>query len=470
MFNMSQPVSKLVYPGSRIAPARPRLEALVKAACAPQGFWWMSGIEGSTIPHIEADQFEWIQHYRFWNEDLTMMRQELTANWVRLVFPWYKINPAPGQYDWGWIDRVVNRAAELGFQIVLDPIHFGTPLWLTAGFGEPDFPQYAAEYFEQVARRYGAIEAVTAFVPHNEPAISAMFGGLLGEWPPYHKSRAEHNKLLTNIAKGVVLAVQAVSAEVAEPIFLHIEALDQAATKQPEASLELLEEIALINERRFLGYDLISGRVASTHRLTEELLASGVSEADLSWLQHNGRELDILGLDFYSYSEAWLKQNVQGQFEQERDGHGPTTVRLYAEGLDSSRVNLAASRPAGLFQLIEAYYARYQRPIVLTETDYLGSVDERAAWLGYTIEEVARLRQSGVPVLGYTWWGATDHLNWGMALKERNTIHPVGLWSLVPEADGTLKRIRTSLVDRFRGYTETATTSIGAVELSSSLP
>jgi beta-glucosidase len=423
---------------------------LIELANTSDGFWWMTGIEGSTVPHIGADEFEWIQHYDYWQEDLTMLRHELSANWIRIVFPWYKVNPALNSYDWDWMDRVIDKAAELGFQIALDPIHFGTPLWMEQGFGDPDFAQHAATYFGQIARRYGKIEAVTAFVPHNEPTITALFGGLFGEWPPYRRSPQDFNRLLVEISKGMVLARQAVQAEVNEPIFLYVDAVDQAATRQPHSSTRLQTEIENINLRRFLCYDLVSGKVDHTHPLTETLLADQVKAEDLTWLLKHGAELDILGINFYSHSEVWLDETVDGEIRHERGAHADPTIRLYQAGLSSFEVNRQAPRPAGLFDLMKDYWQRYQRPLVLTETNYYGTVGERQAWLGYTLDEITRLRLAGIPVLGYTWWGATDPLNWGQALKERNQIHPVGLWSLEPQTDGKMARIRTNLVDSFQ--------------------
>ncbi len=458
---MTLSLNQVTPPGLLKTPSR--LQKLVESGHTAQGFWWMTGIEGSTIPHIQADEFEWIQHYQFWNEDLTMIRRDLEANWLRLVFPWYKVNPARGKYNWDWMDRVIDRAAKLGFQIALDPIHFGTPLWMADGFGEPDFPEYAGEYFSQVARRYGKIEQIQAFVPHNEPSITALFGGLFGDWPPYKHSQAGYNHLIAEIAKGIVLAQQAVRAEVSDPVFLHIDAVDQAATLEDKPSEQLLEEISLINERRFLCYDLLSGRVNSSHRLTNWLLQNGLNENQLLWLEANGSDPDIVGIDFYTHSEAWVSQTPDGNFSQDRQSHALPTVQLYEKGYSSSRINAEAPRPGGLHAILKAYYERYQRPMVVTETDFCGTVAERHAWLDYTLEEIKRSREENLPVIGYTWWGATDHLNWGMALKERNNIHPVGLWSLVPQFDGTMARHKTSLVDTFRGYTESPQAIIGEI-------
>jgi len=443
---LSEPLTKPTSPYSN-------LEKILGTDQPSRNFWWMTGIEGTTIPQIGADEFEWIQHYRFWNEDLTMIRQELGANAIRLCFPWYKINPEKGKFDWEWMDQVVGRAAELDFKIALNPIHFGTPLWLEQSFGNTDFPKYAAEYFNLIARRYGSIEQVVAFVPHNEPTITARFGGLSGDWPPYHKSKPEYYRLLLNIAKGIVLSQEAVRAEIVDPVFLYIDAVGKFGTRSPFPSARVLKEIEYNNTDRFLCYDLLSGKVDQFHPLAPDLQVNGINDGELDWFRDHALTLDIMGLDFYSYSECWVDETNDGKLVFETDAHGPATVQLTELGLSSREVNELAPRPGGIYGVLKEYYERYKRPLILTETDYMGTVEERAAWLKYSVAEVDRTRMEGLPVLGYTWWGATDHLNWGMALRERDSIHPVGLVSLVPQPDGTLERVRTLLVEDFRRHT-----------------
>lgn len=42
-----------------------------------------------------------------------------------------------------------------------------------------------------------------------------------------------------------------------------------------------------------------------------------------------------------------------------------------------------------------------------------------------------RLRQDGVPIVGFTWYSLTDQIDWDVALRvEHNRPHPVGLFDL----------------------------------------
>lgn len=73
------------------------------------GFRFAVGIEDTFVPyafpgHRALDEYELIQHYRFWAEDLALAA-DAGATAVRYGFPWYRLNPAPGRFAWDWADR-----------------------------------------------------------------------------------------------------------------------------------------------------------------------------------------------------------------------------------------------------------------------------------------------------------------------------------------------------------------------------
>src|SRR5690606_5185781 len=44
---------------------------------------------------------------------------------------------------------------------------------------------------------------------------------------------------------------------------------------------------------------------------------------------------------------------------------------------------------------------------------------------------VLRVRNEGIPVLGFTWYSLTDQVDWDSALRENNgTVNPLGLYDL----------------------------------------
>ncbi len=60
-----------------------------------------------------------------------------------------------------------------------------------------------------------------------------------------------------------------------------------------------------------------------------------------------------------------------------------------------------------------------------------------------------------MPVAGFTYYGAIDHVDWDTALRIRNNnINPCGMWSLERVGD-RLVRTPTALVDMYRRFTST---------------
>ncbi len=57
-----------------------------------------------------------------WAEDARRMR-ELGLSLVRIgEFAWSRLEPEPGRFDWGWLDRAIDTLAAAGLDVVL-----GTP-------------------------------------------------------------------------------------------------------------------------------------------------------------------------------------------------------------------------------------------------------------------------------------------------------------------------------------------------------
>lgn len=67
-----------------------------------------------------------------WDQDFAMMA-EMGIDVVRLAeFSWFKLEPADGQYDFGWLDKVLTLAAAHGIRAVLGTPTAAPPAWLIA--------------------------------------------------------------------------------------------------------------------------------------------------------------------------------------------------------------------------------------------------------------------------------------------------------------------------------------------------
>src|SRR4051794_26897096 len=171
-------------------------------------FAWALGIEDTFIPQLAPggrvlDEYVLTQHDRFWRDDLRRIA-DTGCRHLRYGIPWYRVNPAPGEFDWSWTDEVLPYLVqELGIAPILDLVHYGAPTWLDGTFLSPDYPGRVAEYAAAVARRYGSL--VRSWTPLNEPLLHAHFAGRTGTWPPHRRGGRGHGAVACARAGGARL-------------------------------------------------------------------------------------------------------------------------------------------------------------------------------------------------------------------------------------------------------------------------
>ena len=68
-----------------------------------------------------------------------------------------------------------------------------------------------------------------------------------------------------------------------------------------------------------------------------------------------------------------------------------------------------------------------------TETNFAqgSNGDEAVYWLWKEWANVLRVRNDGIPVVGFTWYSLTDQVDWDSALREdKGTVNSLGLFDL----------------------------------------
>ncbi len=93
----------------------------------------------------------------------------------------------------------------------------------------------------------------------------------------------------------------------------------------------------------------------------------------------------------------------------------------------------AAGEVFGYAEITRQYYDRYRLPVMHTETNLAQgpSGDEAVNWLWKQWANVLRVRNDGVPIVGFTWYSLTDQVDWDTALREKNgRVNPLGLYDL----------------------------------------
>jgi beta-glucosidase/6-phospho-beta-glucosidase/beta-galactosidase len=411
-------------------------------------FFWAVGIEDTFIPQTRAgmrplEEYALTQHYDFWRDDFDRIAG-LGVSHVRWGIPWYRVNPEPGRFEWGWVDEALEYLVNVaGLRPIVDLIHYGTPEWLDNTFINAHYPERVADYAHAFAERYG--DLVRFYTPCNEPGLNAELCGRVGVWPPYLIGADGYVKVQMQIARGMVLAAEAIRAADPDAVLVQVEALGWLWT----ADERLAGVVERAQEHNYLAFDLFTGRVGHDHPMRSFLLDNGVAERELDWLAGRAAAADILGVNFYPWSGGELTH------QRSRKAY-VAKLRTWVRGDVDEPVYLrrivAGQHLAPLF---EEAWQRYRLPMMVTETSSLGDVNRRALWMDETIGAVRQARQAGLPIVGYTWFPAISMVDWRYRIGRRPVadylIH-LGLWDCRYDPAGILRREPTPLVERYGDY------------------
>jgi beta-glucosidase/6-phospho-beta-glucosidase/beta-galactosidase len=366
-----------------------------------QGFIFATGIENSSPTIGEGkfrmDEMEKCGHYNFWKKDFDLV-QEMGINFLRYGPPLHRCFLGNDKYDWSFADETFGDLRSRDISPIADLCHFGVPDWL-GDFQNPDFPELFAQYAGAFAQRYPWVQLYT---PVNEMFVCAVFSALYGWWNEQLKSDKAFVTALKNIVKANVLAMHAILRVRPDAIFIQSESSEYFHAENPQA----IGHAELMNARRFLSLDLNYGRRVDSE-MYEYLMDNGMSREEYHFfLNHNLKHHCIMGNDYYITNEH----------------------RVTAEGFTH-----ASGEIFGYHVITSQYYERYQIPVMHTETNLqqgpLGN--EAVNWLWKEWANVLRVRNDGMPIVGFTWYSLTDQVDWDTALRENNgNVNSMGLFDL----------------------------------------
>ncbi|MDX3227684.1 beta-galactosidase [Streptomyces sp. ME19-01-6] len=129
-----------------------------------------------------------------WPEDIRLMREAGVTMVSVGIFSWALLEPEPGRYDFGWLDRLLDLLHEAGIAVDLGTPTVAPPAWFYSAHREalpvsregvryefgsrgaichssPDYRRAAAGITEQLARRYGGHPALALWHVHNEYGV-----------------------------------------------------------------------------------------------------------------------------------------------------------------------------------------------------------------------------------------------------------------------------------------------------------
>ena len=334
---------------------------------------------------------------------------------MRLPLLWERTETYRGKFDWHWADWALGRLSELKVAPIAGLLHHGSgPKW--TDLLDPSFPVLLADYAAKVAARYPHINDWT---PVNEPLTTARFSCLYGLWYPHSRDAGSFVRALLNQVRGTVLAMQAVRKIIPHARLVQTEDLG-FVTSSPALAYQANFE----NERRWLSFDLLAGRVNRSHAMWGFLRESGASDHELSLFCEEPCAPDVLGINSYVTSERHLDERVWNYLPEHVGGNQRDR---YAD-VEAVRVNGALT--GGFEARLRETCERYGRPVAITEVHIGCHRDEQLRWLHQAWHAASRVQAEGHDVRAVTCWAALGTYGWDNLVTRLDGRYEPGLWDL----------------------------------------
>lgn len=401
------------------------------------GFMFATGIENSipTVDHgkTRVDEMEKCGHYRHWRTDFDLV-QQLGIRVLRYGAPLHKTWLGPERYDWSFADETFEELRRRNIIVIADLCHFGVPDWV-GNFQNPDFPELFSVYAKAFAARYPWVQLYT---PINEMSICALFSSLYGWWNEQLTTDQGFVVALKHIVKANILAMREILLVRPDALFIQSESSEYYHAENPYA----IGPAECRNARRFLSLDLNYGRRVDS-QMYEYLLDNGMTREEYHFfLNNNLKHHCVMGNDYYQTNEHYVAA-------------GGTTS--------------AAGEIFGYALITRQYHDRYRLPVMHTETNLNQGPrgDEAVRWLRKEWANVLRVRNDGVPIVGFTWYSLTDQVDWDTALRENNgTVNPLGLFDL----DRNIRPVGAAYRDLIQGWRAVLPTQSVCLKVPVALP
>lgn len=378
---------------ARIAPAaQPSMRPVGfgESQLVPLNSFWMGGFESAC--HINShrcrvDMVALTQHDRLADLDYALIAEHglLVA---RDGARWHLIEQTPGRYDFTSLDSRLDASRRHGVQVIWNLCHYGWPehVDLLADDFVPRFASFARALARYIIER---TDGVPFFAPMNEISFLAWAIGDRGHVFPYARGRAGDVK--RQLVRGAIAACEAIWDVDLRARFVHTDPIFHVFP--PRWRPDLADAARAQRDSQYEAWDMIAGITAPE-------------------LGGHRCYLDILGLNYY-HNNQWE--------------HPETPSHWHVRPLDDRRIPL--------WQMLENTFARFGRPMIMTETSHVG--DGKAAWLAEVAHDVLIARRRGVPIEGVCLYPVIDRPDW----EDHNHWHNSGLWDLVPDEQGILQRV-----------------------------
>lgn len=323
------------------------------------------------------------------SEDLELLAQ-LGCKTIRYCISWERLaRDGTARIDWSATDRALQRMQALNITPIIGLMHHGAGPSYTC-LEDDRFPEKLAEFARLVAVRY---PWVTHYSPINDPLLTARFAGLYGLWHVQKRDGLSFSKMMLNQCRAIVCAIRAIREVVPEAKLVQTEDIGRTYSTP-----RLAYQAEFENERRWLTFDLLCGRVFKGHTMHHHLRWLGMTLWDLDWFLNNPCPPDIFGLNYHLASQRYLDENC-ANYPTVTDGGNEREPYV-----DVEAVHVLESMH-GVSKLLDETWDRYRKPMALTEVCIGGACDDQQRWLVECWKAAQEANQGGQTVRAVTAWG-----------------------------------------------------------------
>lgn len=322
----------------------------------------------------------------------------------RLRYPvlWELTAPhAPSVCNWQWADARLARLRELSIEPIVGLVHHGSGPRYTHLLDE-NFPELLGGYARAVAERFPWIQQYT---PINEPLTTARFSALYGHWYPHRRDDRSFVRALLNQCRAIVLSMRETRR-----VNSAAELIQTDDVGFTSSTPKLAYQARFDNERRWLAWDFLCGKVTHQHPLWNYLRTNGMRDEDYGFFQEHRCPPDIIGVNHYITSDRYLSEHREAFPPHSWGGNGR---HAYA---DVEAVRALAEPTSGFTGALLDAWDRYGLPLAITEAHLGCTREEQLRWLWQAWARGQRLRSFGVDVRAVTAWALLGSYDWNTLL------------------------------------------------------
>ncbi len=365
--------------------------------------------------------------------DLTLINQ-LGIKKMRYPCLWELVAPHDLNHcDWSYLDERLSKLRDLKQDFIAGLLHHGSGPYYTSLI-DPDFPEKFATYARLFATRY---PWVSDYTPINEINTTSRFSLLYGHWYPHLKSEIQYLKSILLQCRGTILGMREI--KIINPRARLIQTEDLGKCQGTE---ELKLQIEFENERRWLAWDLLSGKLTRYHPLYDWIVRSGISQRELEWFEENAYLPDVLGINHYQLSNRYLDHRLE-LFH--KNSHGGNGHQAYA---DVGAIDTDLVKPVPPKTILREVWERYGIKMAITECHSRNHRESQMRWLSEIWNTCLELKEKGINIEAVTAWSMIGSYDWHNLCTQDDYFYEPGVFDLknpmqIPTETSLAKMVRS---------------------------